>query len=164
MFEKAVSLGLEFGNNFFEFPCHELVVDDEGESSAFLVVADGAGNQSLMLLLDSDVIMDEHLHVESVVALLLQPLEHAFVLAFLELRLDVSLNFLHKHPCLSNLLQRLLMLLHFAQNSSLVEVGWDDIILLLIFEIFNQVLLEIDSIADSLECHHVVLIFLEDAC
>lgn len=136
--EVGVSLGFEFADDVFELPGHELVVDDDGQSASLLIVADGAGGQSLVLLLDADVVVNQHLHVKPVVAFLLETLDQAFILTLLQFGLDISLNFLDKHPGLADLFQCLLVLLHFAENGCLIEVRWYDIVFLLIFEVFDE--------------------------
>lgn len=75
-----------------------------------------------MLLLHADVVVDQHLHVQSVVPLLLKSLYHVLVLALLQLHLYISLYLLHKNLRLPYFLQRFLMLLHLAENSGFVEI------------------------------------------
>lgn len=79
---SGVSVGFKFGDDVFELPSHELVVDDDGQSASLLVVADGAGDQSLILFLDAYVVMNQHLHIKTVVAFFLETLDQAFILAF----------------------------------------------------------------------------------
>jgi hypothetical protein len=159
----GVSLGFEFADDVFELPGHELVVDDDGQSASLLVVADGAGDESLVLLLDADVIVDQHLHVKPIVALLLETLDQAFILAFFQFGLDISLNFFDKHPGLADLFQCLLVLLHLAEDGCFIEVCGHDIVFLLIFEVFDECFFEVDGVADCLQCHHEVFVLLQDA-
>jgi hypothetical protein len=107
--------------------------------------------------------MYEHLHIQSIVPLLLEPLDQPLIPALLQLALHVPLDLLHEHPSLPDFLQRLLVLLHLAENGGLVEVGRDDVVLLLVLEVLDEGFFQVNSVTNCLQRHHEVLVLLEDA-
>ena len=88
-----------------------------------------------MLPLGAHVIVDNHLHVQSIIPFLLESLFELEVLVVLglgDLFDDLSLYFLDEFLALHDLLDRLLVLIHFAQDCSLVQVRGDDVVLLFV--------------------------------
>lgn len=55
------------------------------------------------------------------------------------------------------------MLLHFAEDGCLVEIGGHDVVLVFVLEVLDERFFEVDGEADCLEGHHEVPVLLEDA-
>jgi hypothetical protein len=126
--------------------------------------------QLLMLLLHTDIVTYQHLHIPAIMSLLLQSPQHLWLAPLHLLHLYLHLLHLYLHLLLyslrvdlglTDLLQRLTMLTHLTQHSGLIEICGDDVILLLLLAISQQLLLNINCKTYCLQGHHVMSLFLE---
>lgn len=118
--------------------------------------------QTLVLLFHPNIIINQHLHIETVMSLLRQTPQQLLILTLCHLQLHIPLNFLNIDPGLPYLLQSLTMLSHITQDSGLIQISRHYIIPLLLFIISYQLLLHINCKTHGLQSHHIVFHFLKN--
>lgn len=102
-----------------------------------------------MLFFCSHVVKYDHLHVHPIVTLLEEPLLLTLLTRLLDLGRQLSLDLFYVGFSFQDSLQRVIVLLHFAVNSRLVQVCRYHIVLLRIALVLEDFLFEFDSIGDS---------------
>ena len=85
-----------------------------------------------MLLLDTDAIVDEHLHVEPIVLFLLQLPTLLRILAGFQLLFKFLFDPFGEGPRPANLFEGLAVVAHIAEDGCLVEVGGHDVVLVVV--------------------------------
>lgn len=86
----------------------------------------------MVLLLDTDAVVDEHLHVEPIVLFLLQLSAFLRVLAGFYLLFKFLFDPFGEGPRLANLLESLAVVAHVAEDGCLIEVGGHDVVLVVV--------------------------------
>ena len=153
------SNGGDFGEDSIKLLDHVRVADGNSQFSAISVILSRTFWQFHVLFFDSHIIVYHHLHIHSVVFLLF----HSFFFFLWRIGLidlsNFSLNHLHNFPSLRNFINGLLMLLHFAQNRCLIQIGLNNLIFLTSFLIFKQIFLNLDSIRNCSDGQSEFLLF-----
>lgn len=125
-----------------------MVADDGGDLFALFVVVYCLRLQADVLLLSPHVVKDDHLHVEAVVSFLYQPLLVLLIDSGLDLLDQLLLDSLDMGFGLEDDVYGLAMLLHFAVDGCLVEIGGNNIVFLLTIVLEEEFFFKFKCVVD----------------
>lgn len=153
LFKNSFPFSLrDFVKNSLELFDHEVIVDHKGQLSALLVILACSIDHFHMLLFSTHVIVYYHLHIQSIVSLLLKSLFQLCVwvtFSFWDLFDYFTLYFLYEFLTFHDLFNCFFMFVHFTQYCCFVQVCWYNIVFLLIWLLIEQCFLNFQSKTDT---------------